>query len=87
VPLTAAQMEGIAGMYWDRDQGDFTKVQVKDGKLEMGLDSDDLHELKPFAPDHFHVANVPWGNDVDFHFIAGDAEAKSRRQYDSAGNW
>jgi CubicO group peptidase (beta-lactamase class C family) len=84
VPLTAAQMEGIAGMYWDRDQSDFTKVQVKDGKLEMGLDSDDLHELKPFAPDHFHVANVPWGNDVDFHFIAGDA-GKPHRMEQSFG--
>jgi CubicO group peptidase (beta-lactamase class C family) len=84
VPLIAAQMEAIAGMYWDRDQGDFTKVQVKDGKLEMGLDSDDLHELKPFAPDHFHVANVPWGNDVDFHFIAGDA-GKPHRMEQSFG--
>jgi CubicO group peptidase (beta-lactamase class C family) len=84
VPLTAAQMEAIAGMYWDRDQDDFTKVQVKDGKLEMGLDSDDLHELKPFASDHFHVANVPWGNDVDFHFIAAGA-GKPRRMEQSFG--
>jgi len=78
VPLTAAQMEADVGMYWNRDEDDFSKVQVKDGKLQMEFGRDEFHELKPFAPDHFHVADVPWGNDVDFHFIAADA-AKPRR--------
>ncbi|MDR3773593.1 MAG: hypothetical protein P4L26_09620, partial [Terracidiphilus sp.] len=84
MPLTAAQMEAIAGMYWNRDGDSFAKVQVKDGKLQIGFGRDEFHELKPFAPDHFHVADVPWGNDIDLHFVASDA-GKSRRMESSFG--
>lgn len=84
MPLTAAQMEAIAGMYWNRDGDSFAKVQVKDGKLQMEFGRDEFHELKPFAPDHFHVADVPWGNDIDLHFVPADA-GKSRRLESSFG--
>ena len=73
ISITAEQMAAIAGMYWGREQDDFEKVQVKDGKLQMDVGRDDFHELKPFAPAHFHVANVPWGDDIDIHFVAADA--------------
>ena len=73
VVMTAEQMAAIAGMYWGREEDDFEKVQVKDGKLQMDVGRDDFHELKPFAPAHFHVANVPWGDKIDIHFIAADA--------------
>ena len=76
--MTAAQMSAIAGMYWGREEDDFEKVQVKDGKLQMDIGRDDFHELQPFAPEHFHVANVPWGDKIDIHFIAGDAGKPSR---------
>ena len=69
--MTTEQMAAIAGMYWGREEDDFEKVQVKDGKLQMDIGRDDFHELQPFAPEHFHVANVPWGDKIDIHFIAG----------------
>jgi CubicO group peptidase (beta-lactamase class C family) len=71
--LTADQMAAMAGTYWSRKEDDFATVQVKDGKLHLDIGVNDLHELKVFAPAHFHVADVSWGNDVDFHFIAAEA--------------
>jgi CubicO group peptidase (beta-lactamase class C family) len=76
--LSAEQMANIAGTYWGQEGDDFARIQVKDGKLEMDVGRDDFHELKPFAPAHFHVADVPWGNDVDIHVVAADA-GKPRR--------
>ena len=76
--MTAEQMAAIAGMYWGREEDDFEKVQVKDGKLQMDIGRDDFHELQPFAPEHFHVANVPWGDKIDIHFIPADAGKPSR---------
>jgi CubicO group peptidase (beta-lactamase class C family) len=78
VAMTAEQMGTLAGTYWGREDDDFTKLRVKDGKLQMDVGQDDFHELKPFAPAHFHVADVPWGGDVDIHFVAADT-GKPRR--------
>jgi CubicO group peptidase (beta-lactamase class C family) len=72
-PLTAEQMAAIAGTYWNRKNDEFATVQIKDSKLQMDVGVNDLHPLKQFAPAHFHVADVPWGNDIDLHFIAADA--------------
>ena len=72
-PPTPAEMIAIAGTYWNRKEDDFTAVLIKDNKLQVDLGVNDLHELKPFAPSHFHVLGVPWSDDVDFHFIAADA--------------
>ncbi len=47
--MTPEQMAAIAGMYWGREEDDFEKVQVKDGKLQMDIGRDEFHELKPFA--------------------------------------
>ena len=33
--MTAEQMAAIAGLYWNREDDDFEKVQVKDGKLQI----------------------------------------------------
>ena len=73
IPLTQEQMVAIAGMYWSREGDDFADVQVKDGKLKVDVDQDNWKELKQFAPGHFHVADVPWGERVDMHFVAADA--------------
>jgi hypothetical protein len=78
VAMTGEQMATIAGTYRGREDDDFTRLRVKDGKLEMDVGRDDFHELKPFAPAHFHVANVPWGDHVDIHFVAADAGKPSR---------
>ena len=76
-PLTAAQMSAIAGNYWN-GKDEFAKVIIKDGKLLLDVNRDDWHELKQFAPGHFHVAGEPWGERMDLHFIAADG-AKPRR--------
>jgi CubicO group peptidase (beta-lactamase class C family) len=72
-PLTTEQMGAIAGNYWDGKDG-FAKVVIKDGKLLLDVDRDDFHELKQFAPAHFHVADESWGDQIDLHFIAADGE-------------
>ena len=71
--LTAEQMTAIAGTYWNSKEDDFTTVVVQNGKLRLDVGVYDFHELKPFAPAHFHVADVPWGDSVDLHFIASEA--------------
>jgi hypothetical protein len=83
VTLTAEQMAAIAGMYWNREDDDFEKVQVKDGKLQIELGGE-FRGLKPAGEAHFHVADVPWGDDVDIHFVAATAE-KPRRLEQSFG--
>jgi CubicO group peptidase (beta-lactamase class C family) len=73
IPLTPEQMNAIAGNYWDgKDQ--FAKVIIKDSKLLLDVNREDWHELKQFAPAHFHVADEPWGEDIDLHFIAAVGE-------------
>jgi CubicO group peptidase (beta-lactamase class C family) len=77
-PPSAEQMTAIAGMYWGREEDDFTTVRVKDSKLQIDIGQDDFHELKPFAPGHFHVADVPWGNEIDLHFTPAEAGVPRR---------
>jgi CubicO group peptidase (beta-lactamase class C family) len=71
--ITAEQMAAIAGTYWRREEDDFVRLRVKDDKLQMDIGQDDFHDLKAFGPAHFHVANVPWGDHVDIHFVPADA--------------
>jgi CubicO group peptidase (beta-lactamase class C family) len=73
VAMTAEQMATIAGIYWRREEDDFMTLRVKEGKLQMNVGQDDFHDLKAFGPAHFHVANVPWGDQVDIHFVPADA--------------
>jgi CubicO group peptidase (beta-lactamase class C family) len=74
MPLTAEQMAAIAGIYWNRENDDFEKVTVKDGKLHINLGGDEVHPLKPAGEAHFHVADVPWGDDVDIHYVGATSE-------------
>ena len=60
-------------------------MQIKDGTLQLDVGVNDFHPLNQFAPAHFRVADVPWGNDVDLHFIAADA-GRPRSFEQSFGN-
>src|SRR5208282_4696641 len=84
-PLTAEQMAAIAGTYWNRENDDFEKVLVKDGRLEINLGGDELHPLKLAGEAHFHVADVPWGDDVDIHFVAATADKPKRLEQSFGG--
>ena len=71
--LTAEQMAAIAGLYWNKEDDEFEKIQVKDGKLQIQL-AGEFRGLKPAGEAHFHIADVSWGDEVDIHFVAGTAE-------------
>jgi CubicO group peptidase (beta-lactamase class C family) len=73
VVMTQEEIAGIAGTYQKREDDEFITLRLKDGRLQMNTGGEDFHELKGFAPAHFHVVGVPWGNDVDIHFVAADA--------------
>jgi CubicO group peptidase (beta-lactamase class C family) len=75
--LTPEQMTPLVGIYWNRENDSFERVQLKDGKLHIELGGE-VRPLKPFGDSHFHVGDVPWGDLVDIHFIPASAE-KPRR--------
>ncbi len=71
---TAEQMAALAGTYWNRENDAFETVTVKDGKLHIGLNNGEVHPLKPAGEARFHVADVPWGDLVDIHFLPATRE-------------
>jgi CubicO group peptidase (beta-lactamase class C family) len=86
VAMTAEQMNAIAGMYWKRDGDDFQRILVKDGKLQVDFGADEFHPLKPFADGHFHIADVPWGDHLDLHYVAPDAGKPGRLEQSFDGD-
>jgi hypothetical protein len=48
------------------------KILMKDGKLETS--DDDPLVLKPFAEGRFHIADKPWGDEVEIHFVPASGE-------------
>jgi CubicO group peptidase (beta-lactamase class C family) len=82
--LTAEQMAALAGIYWNHENDGFERVLLKDGKLHIDLGGDEVHPLKPASEAHFHVGGVPWGDQVDIHFVPATAE-KPRRFEQSFG--
>ncbi len=72
--LPAEQMASLAGIYWNRENDGFERVLLKDGKLHIDLGGDEVHPLKPASEAHFHVGDVPWGDQVDIHFVPPSAE-------------
>lgn len=82
--LTAEQMAALAGIYWNHENDGFERVLLKDGKLHIDLGGDEVHPLKPASDAHFHVGGVPWGDQVDIHFVPATAE-KPRRFEQSFG--
>jgi len=83
-PLSAEQMAALAGTYWNREDDDFHQIMVKDGKLQINLGGDEFHTLKPAGETSFHVADVPWGDQVEIRFLPASSE-KPRRLEQSFG--
>jgi CubicO group peptidase (beta-lactamase class C family) len=83
-PLSAEQMAALAGIYWNREDDDFHKILVKDGKLQINVGGDEFHTLKPAGETSFHVADVPWGDQVEIRFLPASSE-KPRRLERSFG--
>lgn len=70
VVLTAEQMAGFTGLYWNREDDAFVKIFVKDGKLQGDTGGEEPLVLKAFAESRFHIADKPWGDQVEIHFVA-----------------
>jgi len=83
-PLSAEQMAALAGIYWNREDDDFHKILVKDGKLQINVGGDEFHTLKPAGETSFHVADVPWGDQVEIRFLPASSE-KPRQLEQSFG--
>lgn len=82
--LTAEQMAALTGLYWNREDDDFVKFFVKDGKLQGDSGGDEPLVLKLFAESRFHIADKPWGDQVEIHFVAPSGD-KPRRMEQSFG--
>jgi hypothetical protein len=67
-------MVAVAGLYWNRENDGFEKILVKDGKLLIEFGSDEVHPLKLAGESRFHIGDVPWGDQLDIHFVAATAE-------------
>jgi len=85
INLTEQQLLGLQGLYWNRDDDQFLKTYLKEGKLRVSLDIEDDHALKPVSETFFHIADTPWGDRANFRFepAAGD---KPRRLLQSFGD-
>jgi hypothetical protein len=84
-PLSTEQMAALAGIYWNREDDDFHKILVKDGKLQINLGGDEFHTLKPAGETSFHVADVPWGDRVEIRFLPASSEKPRRLEQSFEG--
>ncbi len=85
ITLTEQQLSGLQGIYWSRDDDQFLKTYLKDGKLRVSFDLEDDFAVKLVSETFFHIADTPWGDEANFHFepAAGD---KPRRLLQSFGD-
>jgi len=85
VVLTADQMAEFTGLYWNREEDEFLKIFVRDGKLEGDAGDDEPLVLKPFAESRFHIADKPWGDRVEIHFVAPSGDKPHRLEQSFGG--
>jgi CubicO group peptidase (beta-lactamase class C family) len=85
ITLTEQQLAGLQGLYWNRDDDQFLKTYLKDGKMRVSFAIEDEYALKPVSETLFHIADTPWGDQASFHFepAAGD---KPRRLLQGFGD-
>jgi CubicO group peptidase (beta-lactamase class C family) len=82
--LTLQQLSGFAGLYWDRENNQFRKAYMKGGKLLVSLGGDEDFVLKPLSETRFHLADVPFGDQVNLIFESAE-QNKPRRLSESFG--
>jgi CubicO group peptidase (beta-lactamase class C family) len=76
----------MAGDHWYKEGDTFLKLQIKGEELQMVFGDGETHDLLEVSPSHFHVADVPWSENMDIHFLPG-AEGRPRtlEQRDDGG--
>ncbi len=67
-------MAAIAGLYWNREDDDFEKVQVKDGKLQIELGATRFAVSSSQEKRISTWLTFPGAIEVDIHFVAATAE-------------
>jgi len=84
VALTSEQMSAFTGLYWNRADDAFDRIFVKEGQLKVAGGDDETLALKPFAESRFHIADKPWGDEVELHFVAasGDKPRRMEQSFD-----
>jgi len=85
ITLTAEQLKPYAGLYWNRQDDAFVKIAVKDGKLDVDSGGDEPLVLKPFAESRFHIADKPWGDEVEIHFVQARGDQRWRLEQSFGG--
>jgi hypothetical protein len=85
ISLTEQQLSGLQGLYWNRDDGQFMKTYVKDGKLRISFDIEDDYALKPVSETFCHIADTLWGDEANVRFEPS-AGVKPRRLLRSFGD-
>jgi CubicO group peptidase (beta-lactamase class C family) len=84
ITYTEQQLAGLAGLYWDRDDDQFRNSYLKDGKLHVSLGREEDFILKPVGETLFHLAEVPFGDQVNLHFepAAGNRPRRLLESFD-----
>ena len=72
--VAAADLAGLAGMYWSRDENEFAKLLWKDGKLRVDAGQLSALTLKPVPQSRFQFEGVPWGDMVELRFVGATAD-------------
>jgi hypothetical protein len=52
----------------------------------MDFGADEFHPLRPFAESHFHIGDVPWGEQLDIHFVPAAAGKPARLEQSFDGD-
>jgi CubicO group peptidase (beta-lactamase class C family) len=82
---TVQQISDLAGLYWNREDDQFVKAYMKEGKLRVALGGDEDFILKPVSETHFHLADVSFGDQVNLTFEPA-AQDKLRRLLERFGD-
>jgi hypothetical protein len=84
VVLTPEQMSALTGLYWNRADDAYDRILVKEGQLEVLGGGDETLVLKAFGESRFHIADKPWGDEVEIHFVAasGDKPRRLEQSFD-----
>ena len=85
VILTEAQLARFVGLYWNRDDDQFVKTYLKEGKLRAMAFGDNDFTLKPASETLFHLADLPFGDQVNIRFEPA-AKEKTWRMVQSFGD-
>lgn len=85
VALTEPQLARFVGLYWNSDDDQYVKTYLKQGKLRALAFGDNDFTLKPANETLFHLADLPFGDQVNIRFEPA-AKEKTWRIVQSFGD-